>query len=122
MDELDLIEMDIRHSMQVENRNAVVEALNAGLSDFAMEQVNDEFQRVSRLYFNAVRLPVATIERGEAILAFEQASHDLDVLIDGWMEREKLRLAWLAFSRELKQQLCSDGRCLLDKALKFWRG
>lgn len=110
MDELDLVEMDVRHAMATENRNAVLQACISGLSPVAQMRLWAQLEYTHQLYLNALDIEPYSVERGEAILAFEQASRDLDALIRELELDEQHRLARVSLWRELCRWLRLEWR------------
>lgn len=101
VDELDLMELDVSHSLATENRNAVLHACVSGLSSVAQMRLWTHLEYTHQLYLNALDVEPYTVERGEAILAFEQASRDLDGLIREFELLEQRRLTRVNVWREL---------------------
>lgn len=110
MDELDLMEMDVRHALATENRNAVLEACVSGLSPVAQMRLWSQLEYTHTLYMNALDIEPYTVERGEAVLAFEQASRDLDALIREVEIDERYRLARVSLWRDFVALLRSEWR------------
>ncbi|MCS4558513.1 hypothetical protein L9G74_18925 [Shewanella sp. C32] len=113
MDDLDLMEMDVRHALATENRNAVLHACVSGLSPVAQMRLWAQLEYTHQLYLNALDIEPYTVERGEAILVFEQASRDLDALIREVELDEQHRLMRVSVWRDVKRWLCLEWRRLV---------
>lgn len=120
MDELDLMEMDVRHALNTENANAVADSCGKGLSRRATNKLLREAEHCKKLYCNACKLPAHTEQRGLAILAFEQASKDLELLIFQLEQDERYRLMRIKLWRDAKRVVQAHVGLAVSQLTRFW--